>query len=182
MEITDIDQNFNPHAHQAITPITKKGTSKKTTTEDLQFVEFTLGTECFAINLFSTKEVLTPTDITPLPNTPVYIRGVMDLRGTITTIVDLKTLLNISDTGEGKKKSRIIILDGDHSEKPIGILVDDVYSVSTHHAVEIERESENASHTTRFILGVIRKNQTSGQKLVLWLDIQKIRESIKNEL
>lgn len=182
MELSEIESGMSQHTDHNTHTISKKETSKKKDTEYLQFVEFTLGSDLFAINLFNTKEVITPTEITPLPNTPVYIRGVMDLRGTITTIVDLKTLLHIPEAEEGKRKSRIIILDSKSSEKPVGILVDDVYSVSTHHSSDIERESEDISHSNRFILGVIRQNMASGQKLVLWIDIQKIRNSIKSEL
>ncbi|HWQ62953.1 MAG TPA: chemotaxis protein CheW, partial [Methanospirillum sp.] len=61
----------------------KKGTPIQT--EILQFVEFVLGTEYFAINLFNIKEVITSSDITSLPNSPAYIKGIMDLRGAITT-------------------------------------------------------------------------------------------------
>lgn len=182
MELSEIESGMSQYTNHTTHPISKKEISKKNDTEYHQFVEFTLGSEFFAINLFNTKEVITPTEITPLPNTPVYIRGVMDLRGTITTIVDLKILLHIPETEKEKKKSRIIILDSNSSEKPVGILVDDVYSVSTHHSSDIEREAEDVSHSNRFILGVIRQNKASGQKLVLWIDIQKIRDSIKHEL
>ncbi|MDD1729765.1 MAG: chemotaxis protein CheW [Methanospirillum sp.] len=150
--------------------------------DDMQFVEFMLGHEYFAVNLFHTREVITPTEITPLPNTPAYIRGVMDLRGSITTIIDLKILLNLTDEIEQKKRSRIIILDQEASEKPVGILVDDVYSVSTHHADDIDRNAEDEIHTIRNILGVIRKNVKDGHKLILWLDIQAIRASIEKDL
>lgn len=169
------DKNLTDFPHN----IMKRGIKS---VDDLQFVEFILENEFFAINLFNTREVITPTEITPLPNTPTYIKGVMDLRGTITTIIDLKTLLNLHNQGEQKKRSRIIILDRKGSEKPVGILVDDVYSVSTHHAVDIERDDDDGAHTVRNILGVIRKKQKNGHKLILWLDIENIRASIEKEL
>ena len=154
--------------------------------DDMQFVEFILGHEYFAVNLFHTREVITPSEITPLPNSPAYIRGVMDLRGSITTIIDLKTLMNLNDETESKKRSRIIILDQQVSQKPVGILVDDVYSVSTHHFGDIDRNTEDDTHNSRNILGVIRKTIKIGDKeeskLILWLDILAIRASIEKEL
>jgi len=183
MEISTIDLNRDQSEKQSTQAVSVQAQSQKSRSGgDLQFVEFILGNESFAINLFNTKEVITPTEITPLPSTPKYIKGVMDLRGTITTIVDLKTLLHLKEDGEHKKRSRIIILDRKSTEKPIGVLVDDVYSVSTHHASDIEHETDDGSHKTRNILGVIRKNQNDAHKLVLWLDIEKIRESIENDL
>lgn len=67
-------------------------------------------------------------------------------------------MLTLTEDSDQKKHSWIIILDQDASEKPIGILFDDVYSVSTHHLEDIDRSAEDNTHTVRNILGVIRKN------------------------
>jgi purine-binding chemotaxis protein CheW len=154
--------------------------------EGLQFVEFILGREYFAVNLFHTREVLTPSEITPLPSAPPYIKGVMDLRGSITTIIDLKTLMHITTESGNTKRSRIIILDQQISEKPIGILVDDVYSVSTHSSADIDREADHRTHNGRNIMGIIRKTLKEGSqethKLILWLDIQSMMTSIQKDL
>ncbi|WP_373838152.1 chemotaxis protein CheW [Methanospirillum sp.] len=151
-----------------------------------QFVEFALGHEFFAVNLFHTREVITPTDITPLPNSPDYITGIMDLRGLITTIVDLKKMMNITDEYEGKKKSRIIILDHNISRKPVGILVDDVSSVSTIAATDIDNNAKGETDRGRNIIGVIRQKGKDGaqgrDKLILWLDIYAMIERIVEEI
>lgn len=151
-----------------------------------QFVEFVLGHENFAVNLFHTREVITPTEITPLPNAPAYITGIMDLRGMITTIVDLKQMMNITTSSEGKKRSRIIILDQDISKKPVGILVDDVSSVTTYASADIDYEGDDKAHHGRCILGVIRRKEKNGGKeshsLVLWLDIHAMIEKISGEI
>ncbi len=151
-----------------------------------QFVEFILGHENFAVNLFHTREVITPTEITPLPNAPAYITGIMDLRGMITTIVDLKQMMNITTSSDGKKRSRIIILDQDISKKPVGILVDDVSSVATYASVDIDYEGDDKAHHGRSILGVIRRKGKDGGKeshsLVLWLDIHAMIDKISGEI
>ena len=87
----------------------------------IQVVEFILGNDLFAIDLFDTREVITQTEVTPLPNTPPYLKGIIDLRGMITTIIDLKDLMHITTEASGKKKSRIIVLDRSITDKPIGI-------------------------------------------------------------
>lgn len=151
-----------------------------------QFVEFILGHEHFAVNLFHTREVITPTEITPLPNAPPYITGIMDLRGVITTIVDLKKMMNITTDSAGKKKARIIILDQETSRKSVGILVDDVSSVSTYAAGDIDHDADDKAHHNRSILGVIRRKVKDagkeGQTLVLWLDIHAMIEKISDKL
>ena len=63
--------------------------------ESIQVVEFVLGKEHYAIDLFDVKEVVEYTSITKLPNVPDYVQGIIDLRGEITTIIDLKHRLNI---------------------------------------------------------------------------------------
>lgn len=154
--------------------------------DNRQFVDFLIGNEEFAINLFHTREVITPAEITPLPSAPPYITGIMDLRGQITTIIDLKKMMNITSDSRGKKRSRIIILDREISEKPVGILVDDVFSVSTFTPKEIDRSSDDHTHNSRNILGIIRKKGKEGglegQGLILWLDIQRMITKIKNDL
>src|SRR5271157_968401 len=66
----------------------------------IQIVEFILGKERFAIDLFDVKEVVEYTTITKLPNVPAYVKGIIDLRGEITTIIDLKHRLNITESGQ----------------------------------------------------------------------------------
>jgi len=153
----------------------------------IQVVEFILGNDMFAIDLFDTREVITQTEVTPLPNTPPYLKGIIDLRGSITTIIDLKDLMHISAESKGKKNSRIIVLDRSISSKPVGILVDDVFSVTTYGQDDIDKESTSASDSHRDIIGVIRKKtKSAGEKdksgLVVWLDIRKMIEKIEADL
>ncbi|MDO9035791.1 MAG: chemotaxis protein CheW, partial [Methanoregula sp.] len=78
----------------------------------LQVVEFLLGNEKYAVDLFDVKEVVEYTTITQLPNSASYMKGIIDLRGEITTIVDLKERLHIPATTELREEnSRIIVLD-----------------------------------------------------------------------
>jgi purine-binding chemotaxis protein CheW len=153
----------------------------------IQVVEFILGNDMFAIDLFDTREVITQTEVTPLPNTPPYLKGIIDLRGSITTIIDLKDLMHISAESKGKKNSRIIVLDRSISSKPVGILVDDVFSVTTYGQDDIDKENTSASDSHRDIIGVIRKKtKSAGEKdksgLVVWLDIRKMIEKIEADL
>jgi purine-binding chemotaxis protein CheW len=61
-----------------------------------QVIEFVISDELFAVDLFDTREVITTPDVTPIPNAPPFITGMIDLRGVITTIIDLRVLIHIT--------------------------------------------------------------------------------------
>lgn len=145
----------------------------------LQVVEFILGNEHFAIDLFDVKEVVEYTRITKLPNTPPHVKGIIDLRGEITTIIDLKLNLNITETeGISDENKRIIVLDDTITQSKIGIMVDDVSSVSTFSSSQVEETSVTANDDDTNILGIIRKTTRIHDKditeLIIWIDIPRI--------
>jgi len=153
---------------------------------EMRVIELILGDRIFAIDLFDTREVINQTDITPLPDAPAYITGIINLRGIITTILDLRKLMKIESTVETSKKQRIIVLDTTITKKAIGILVDDVISVSNYSEDDIDRENNN-SRTGKSRLGVIRKHgKETGEKadtqLIILIDIEQIIRSVEKTL
>ncbi len=168
------------------TQIKKRIQARTKTAGSLQVVEFILGNEIFAIDLFDTREVINSTEITPLPNTPSFIKGIIDLRGVITTIIDLKEMMNITREADGKKKSRIIVLDQSVSQKMIGVLVDDVLVVTTYAEDDIDKESHSSQNNERDILGIIRKKTKTVDRdkseLIIWLDIKMMIDRIERDL
>jgi purine-binding chemotaxis protein CheW len=162
-------------------------TSQSRIKDTVQVVEFVIGDEMFAVDLFDTREVITTPNVTPIPNVPEFITGMIDLRGVITTIIDLRVMMHITRESSGKKRSRVIVLDKTVSEKMIGILVDDVYSVTTYNKNDIDQEAHSSSEGSRDILGVIRKHRKDGKGkdksvLVIWLDIKKMIQRIEKDL
>jgi len=146
----------------------------------IQVVEFVLGKEHFAIDLFDVKEVVEFTTITKLPNTLEYVRGIIDLRGEITTIIDLKHRLNITDGTEvASESSRIIVLDDKITSTKIGILVDDVTSVSTFEGSQVDYTSSSSSSTENSsIIGIIKRKVKVKEKekneLIIWINIKQL--------
>jgi purine-binding chemotaxis protein CheW len=152
-----------------------------------QVVEFVIGDELFAVDLFDTREVITTPEVTSIPNAPPFITGIIDLRGVITTIIDLRILMHTTRESTGKKQSRVIVLDKTVSEKMIGILVDDVYSVTTYSRDDIDQGAHSSNESHRDILGVIRKHKKDGggkekSILVIWLDIKKMIGRVEKDL
>jgi purine-binding chemotaxis protein CheW len=153
----------------------------------IQVVIFALGEEQFAIDLFDVKEVVEYTTITKLPNVPAYIRGIIDLRGEITTIVDLKHRLNITTGNTGTMEtSRIIVLDDKITRSKIGILVDDVTSVSTFEDNQVDYTSASVSKEDTAIIGIIKKKVKVKDKEVnelnIWIDVRQLLVDINSAL
>ncbi|ACL17081.1 chemotaxis protein CheW [Methanosphaerula palustris] len=153
---------------------------------DVQVVEFLLGKEHFAIDLFDVREVVEYTNITKLPNTPSYIKGIIDLRGEITTIIDLKQQMNIpADIEVRDEECRIIVLDDRITKSKVGIMVDDVSSVSTFSLTQVDKTRVTTTEDTT-IIGIIKKKTKIKEKeiteLIIWIDIRYLLSSIHHTL
>jgi purine-binding chemotaxis protein CheW len=149
----------------------------------IQVVEFVLGNEHFAIDLFDVREVVEYTTITKLPNVKDYIRGIIDLRGEITMIIDLKHRLHITDASTKLlESSRIIVLDDKIAQSKIGILVDDVTSVSTFEGNQVDYTSASISHEDTAIIRIIKRKVKVKDKekndLIIWIDIKKLLDDV----
>ena len=145
----------------------------------LQVVEFLLGKEHYAVDLFDVREVVEYTSITKLPNTPSYMKGIIDLRGEITTIIDLKERLNILEKSDLPiENSRIIVLDEKITRAKTGILVDDVLAVSTFEHGDIDSTSASGAKEDAAILGIIKKKikekEQERNELIIWIDIRHL--------
>jgi purine-binding chemotaxis protein CheW len=164
---------------------TSKSHSRRSDAE--QVVEFVIADELFAVDLFDTREVITTPEVTPIPNAPEFITGIIDLRGVITTIIDLRTMMHITRESTGRKRSRVIVLDKTVSEKMIGILVDDVFSVTTYSKDDIDQGAHSSSQSGRDIVGVIRKHKKDGREkdkstLIVLLDIKTMIGRVEKDL
>jgi len=165
----------------------KTSASAKGDLSSIQVVEFVLGKEHFAIDLFDVKEVVEYTTITKLPNVAPYVRGIIDLRGEITMIIDLKHRLNITEeNSKTLETSRIIVLDDNVTTSKVGILVDDVTSVSTFEGNQVDHTSASISHEDTAIIGIIKRKVKIKDKeineLIIWIDIKKLLSDLDSSI
>lgn len=131
-----------------------------------RFLNFTLGEEEFAIPLLSVKEVIAVPETTPIPHTPAHFLGIMNLRGQVISVIDLRK--KFSMTAKSTEETSVIILD--LKTQFLGVVVDSVNSVLPIKTSEIlEKPMIESSKSTEYITGVFRKND----HLVLLLDIFK---------
>ena len=134
----------------------------------MQFVTFTIGEEEYGVDIMSVREIKGWSETTMLPNTPDYMRGVLNLRGLIVPIFDLRSRFGGGNTEVTPLHVVIIIAVGDRF---IGILVDAVSDIVTINDAEIrnvpkmERRVEN-----EYLSGLV----TVEGRLVALLDTEKL--------
>jgi purine-binding chemotaxis protein CheW len=124
--------------------------------------------------------------ITPIPRAPPYISGVINLRGEITNIMNLNTLLGLPNQ-EVRDNQKIIVLVPDAaSGSNVGIIVDEVTSVLQVAEADIEHLGEGlSSEVSSFVKGIIKmKGDESNKKstgLIIWIDMQKVLEDVASK-
>lgn len=96
----------------------------------LQLLTFQLGADTFAMDIAKVREIIQATSMTPVPMMPACVKGVINLRGTVVPIVDLKGRLGL-DSPTGARRPCIIILDVDAGAERTraGLWVDSVSEV-----------------------------------------------------
>ena len=97
----------------------------------MQYLTFELAGESFAFDVLKTREVLNTVKITPIPKTPPFMSGVINLRGNVVPVIDLRKKFNLPDKGMTIDTSIIIVeVEQDNGTIIIGALVDSVKSVA----------------------------------------------------
>ncbi|MEE2000066.1 chemotaxis protein CheW [Alkalimonas sp. MEB108] len=136
--------------------------------EVLQWVTFKLQDETYGINVMQVQEVLRYTEIAPVPGSPDYVMGIINLRGNVVTVIDTRTRFGL-DGAEVTDNSRIVIIEAD--KQVIGILVDSVAEVVYLKASEIDTAPNVGNdESAKFIQGVTNRD---GELLIL-VDLNKL--------
>ena len=129
----------------------------------MQFVVFKLGEEHFAVETEKIQSINDMMTVTQVPKSPAYIEGLINLRGSIKSLVNINLLLNI--TSENKKKNIIILK---LNEEEIGISVDEVEEVIDIDENTIQKLPLNS--TENYIKGIISLDE----KLFTVIEIEKL--------
>jgi len=108
---------------------------KQIDSDIIEVITFTLAAETYGIESSFVREVYPLNDFTPLPGVPIYIFGIINVRGQIIPVVDLKKLFNIPEIGLGEL-NKVIILR--HGQMEFGILADVVNGTKTIGLEEIQ--------------------------------------------
>jgi purine-binding chemotaxis protein CheW len=138
------------------------------TADTQQYLTFTLGNEEYGVPILTVQEIKGYVPATPIPRTPAYIKGVMDLRGIIMPVLDLRVKFGMP-SAEYDQFTVIIVVKV--KNKMLGLVVDAVSDVLSVKSGELQEAPEFGGQVdTRFIQGLAK----AGEKLVVLLDLDQV--------
>jgi purine-binding chemotaxis protein CheW len=149
--------------------------SVSTITEATQYLTFKLADEVFALDVVKIKEILEYTTVTKVPQTPDFMRGVINLRGCVVPVIDLRLKFGMTAT-EQTINTCIIVAEVDMEGETIllGALADSVQEVNDMEPDQIEAAPHIGTRlNTDFIKGMGKKEGN----FVMILDIDKVFSS-----
>ena len=136
--------------------------------EKLQVVSFHLGSEEYGVDISQVQEIIRMVDITHVPRAPHFMEGVINLRGQLIPIIDLRTRFGMTRAGH-TKNTRIVVTE--IAGKRVGIIVDSVSEVLNLPIENVEEAPEMiAGVGTEYISGVGKVND----RLIILLELQKV--------
>ena len=135
---------------------------------DHRLLSFTLGEERFAIPLISVREVIGVPDFTTLPFAPKYVLGVINIRGQIITVIDLRMRLNMVINGRTPETALIVCETG---AIRVAFLVDSINQVINPAPEDLQEKPEvENSYRSKYINLIYRKDKN----IILLIDTAKI--------
>lgn len=136
--------------------------------EMLQWVTFKLENETYGVNVMQVQEVLRYSDIAPVPGAPSYVLGIINLRGSVVTVIDTRSRFGLM-SADVTDNTRVVIIESD--KQVIGILVDSVAEVVYMKASEIElAPNVGTDESAKFIKGVCNRES----ELLILVDLDKL--------
>jgi purine-binding chemotaxis protein CheW len=140
-----------------------------------KFLTFTLGNEEYGIPIQKVKEIIGIMDITNIPKTPQFIKGVINLRGKIIPVMDLRLKFGFEEKAYNQRTCIIVVeINIADTKRMMGIVVDTVSEVVNIQKWEIEPPPQYDLHAdNEFLIGM---GKVKG-KVILLLDIEQVLSS-----
>jgi len=133
-----------------------------------RWVTFRLAEETYGVNVMRVQEVLRMTDVAPVPGAPHFVMGIINLRGTVVTVLDTRRLLNLNES-ELTDNSRIMIIES--GKVTVGLLVDSVAEVVNISASDIDPPpTVGKDDGSRYIQGVY----STDEQILILIDLDKL--------
>jgi purine-binding chemotaxis protein CheW len=138
--------------------------------QEVQLACFRVGAEMYALDIMRIKEIIRPQKLTVVPKAPAFIEGVINLRGTVLPVIDLRRRFDQPVVTDRKTRVIIAAVQG----RIIGLLVDEVAEVNRYTRQEIQPPPQYLrGGGSEFSLGVCRR----GDDLVMVLDLEMLLSS-----
>ena len=137
-----------------------------------KYLTFMVGKEEFGVPVLKVREIMGMQDVTSLPLTPLYLKGVINLRGKVTPVIDLRLKFGLPGIDTTERTCIVVVqVQGESAPIVIGIVVDEVSEVLTMTSGDIEDTPDfGADVATDYILGIARMKG----KVKILLDIDQV--------
>ena len=136
-----------------------------------EYLSFTLGNEHYGVDILKVQEIRGYDAVTRVPDAPDYIKGVINLRGTIVPVIDLRLKLRLD---EARYDAFTVMIVLNVEDRVVGIVVDSVSDVIPLNADQIRPTPEfGAAVDTRFISGI----GTQDDRMLILLDIETLLDT-----
>ncbi len=135
---------------------------------DVQVACFQLGEDLYAVDIMRIKEIIRPQKLTHLPKVPAFVEGVINLRGTVIPVVDLRMRFDLPDRAVDERTRLLIVMV---AKQALGLIVDDVTEVISVAVKDIKPPPLVAGGIgAEYILGVC----LAGDDMIMLLNIDRI--------
>jgi len=143
-------------------------TANPAATDELQFSTFYVGDLLMGVDIRLVQEINRQVDVTPVPNAPRHVRGVINLRGEVATVIDLRTVLGLPEAEETRDTRNLIV----HSQgEAIGLWVDRISDILSVRPDQISDPPSNVDGVDgKFFLGV----HTLETDICVLLDVEQV--------
>ncbi len=145
--------------------------SKDNTHRTMQIVVFKLGNEEYGLHIDQIKEVVITPNITQMPQTPTYVKGVANIRGNVIAIFDLEGRFNLTRTIQSQGSKYTLVVEGE--DVKMGLLVNEVPNTVSVNRSDFDESIgiiNDAHAETNYIKGIIK----TGSRLIILIDIFKV--------
>lgn len=140
-----------------------------------KYLAFPLSTQLYGLEILRVQEIISVSTITRVPRSNSCIKGVINLRGKIIPVVDLRLKFNLPAI-KYNEKTCVVIVNIKHGGQAtaVGVIVDTVQEVMHFDESQIESAPDYGNRLdNRFIIGMGRKNSSEDTEVVVLLDIEK---------
>jgi purine-binding chemotaxis protein CheW len=153
------------------TDISLTAPEEKALRQEVQLACFRIGPELYALDIMRIKEIIRPQKLTPIPKAPSFIEGVINLRGVVIPVADLRKRFD-QPISEANRKNRIVVCS--LSGRIIGLMVDEVTEVKRFGRQEIAPAPQFIDGPeANYFLGVARRDED----LIMLIDLEKVLSS-----
>ncbi len=153
----------------------KAGSANTVADSEAQLVVFDLAAEFYGVDIGDVREIIRMQAITRVPGAPPFVEGVINLRGRVVPVVDLRKRLDLQVNDE-TKESRVVVVD--IAGRDVGVIVDGVTEVLRIPLSSVEPPSSMITNAdSDFLRGIARLED----KLIILLDLSKVLATIDTQ-